>query len=299
MATSERLHWGRNIVDTACPLDCPDNCSLSVTVETGRIVDIDGSRLTPTTNGFICAKVRGFAGRVYHEGRVKHPQKRRGPKGLGQFERISWDEAYERIAQEMEKARDTWGGESILPFYYGGSNGCLTQDSLDAELFRQLGTSRIARTLCAAATTAAQQAMYGRMPGVGYEDYEDARLIVVWGANPPASGMHLVPFIKRARQKGATLVVVDPRRTAFARQADLHVPGTARNRPASGTRACELPLRARARGHRVPRRACDRRGGPEDCRRRVESRSRGGGRSGRRGGAGAVLSACTRRPHRP
>jgi anaerobic selenocysteine-containing dehydrogenase len=224
MATSERLHWGRSTVETACPLDCPDNCSLSVTVETGKVVDIDGSRQSPTTNGFICAKVRGFAGRVYHEGRVKHPQKRKGPKGLGQFERISWDEAYERIAQEIEKARDTWGGESILPFYYGGSNGILTQDSLDADLFRRLGASRIARTLCAAATTAAQQAMYGRMPGVGYEDYEAARLIVVWGANPSASGIHLVPFIKRAREKGAMLVVVDPRRTPLARQADLHVP---------------------------------------------------------------------------
>ena len=224
MATSERLHWGRSVVDTACPLDCPDNCSLAVTVETGKVVDIDGSRRNPVTEGYICAKVRRFADRVYHEGRVKYPLQRKGPKGLGHFDRISWDEAYERIAREIEQARDTFGGESILPFYYGGSNGCLTQDALDAEMFRRLGASRIARTLCAAATGAAQQAMYGRMPGVGYEDYEDARLIVVWGANPPASGIHLVPYIKRARDKGAKLVVVDPRQTKLARLADLHVP---------------------------------------------------------------------------
>ena len=224
MATSERLHWGRSTLDTSCPLDCPDNCSLAVTVESGKVVDIDGSRQTPTTNGFICAKVRNFSGRVYHESRVKHPQMRKGPKGLGQFSRIGWDEAIERIAQEIERARDTFGGESIQPFYYGGSNGYLTQDSLDAEMFRRLGASRLARTLCAAATGAASEAMYGKMPGVGYEDYEEARLIVVWGANPPASGIHLVPFIKRARDRGATLVVIDPRQTKLARLADLHLP---------------------------------------------------------------------------
>jgi anaerobic selenocysteine-containing dehydrogenase len=220
MATSERLHWGRSTIDTSCPLDCPDNCSLAVTVEAGKVVDVDGSRRTPTTGGFICAKVRGFAGRVYHDGRVKHPQVRTGPKGLGQFARVSWDEAIERVAQEIEGARRRWGGEAIQPFCYGGSNGYLTHDSLDAELFRRLGASRLARTLCAAAS----DAMYGRMPGVGYEDYEEARLIVVWGANPSASGIHLVPFIKRARARGATLVVVDPRQTKLARVADLHLP---------------------------------------------------------------------------
>jgi anaerobic selenocysteine-containing dehydrogenase len=229
MSTSERLHWGRSIVDTSCPLDCPDNCSLAVTVEAGKVVDIDGSRATPSTAGFICAKVRGFARRVYHASRVKHPQLRTGPKGLGQFARVSWEEAIERIAQEIERARDTWGGESIQPFYYGGSNGYLSQDSLDAELFRRLGASRMARTLCAAATGAASEAMYGRMPGVGYEDYEDARLIVIWGANPSASGIHLVPYLRRARARGALLVVIDPRQTKLARLADLHLavrPGT-------------------------------------------------------------------------
>lgn len=229
MATSERMHWGHSTVETSCPLDCPDNCSLNVTVENGRLLTLDGSSATPTTNGFICAKVRNFTAHVYDERRVKYPLVRKGPKGSGAFARLPWDDALERIAQEIERAKAQWGGESILPFYYGGSNGLLSQDCADAELFRGLGASRIARTLCAAATGAAAQAMYGKMPGVGYEDYADAQLIVVWGANPSATGMHLVPFINAARAKGAALVVVDPRQTKLARLADLHLalrPGT-------------------------------------------------------------------------
>lgn len=224
MATSKRLHWGRSTIETSCPLDCPDNCALDVTVEDGRILKIEGAARTPTTRGFICAKIRDFAAHVYDDRRVKFPLARKGPKGRGVFERIGWDEALERIAREMERARAQHGGEAILPFYYGGSNGLLSQDCADAELFRGLGSSRIARTLCAAATGAAAQAMYGRMPGVGYEDYAETQLIVIWGANASASGIHLVPFLKAARSRGTPLVVVDPRQTKLARLADLHLP---------------------------------------------------------------------------
>jgi anaerobic selenocysteine-containing dehydrogenase len=222
-------NWGHATVATACPLDCPDSCSLDVTVEKGEVVKIDGSKVNPVTGGYICAKVRRFAERVYHPDRVKFPLGRKGPRGTNAFERITWDEALDRIASAMTEARDTWGGESILPFSYGGSNGLLTQDTGDAELWRRLGTSRLIRTVCAAPTTAAAVAMYGKMAGVAYQDYEHARLIIVWGANPSSSGIHLVPFIRAAQRKGATLVVIDPRSTPLARLADMHLqprPGT-------------------------------------------------------------------------
>ena len=142
---------------------------------------------------------------------------------------MTWNEALDAIAQRMIAIRDTIGAEGILPFCYGGSNGLLTQDTTDAQLFRAFGTSRLARTVCAAPTGAANGALYGKMPGVTYEDYLHARLIVLWGVNPSASGIHLVPFIKEARSRGAMLVVIDPRATSLARQADLHLaprPGT-------------------------------------------------------------------------
>ena len=218
------LHWGRSTVDTACPLDCPDCCSLAVAVENGRVVRIDGSRRNPATAGFICAKVRNFASRVYGPDRLLHPAVRSGPRGSGRFARVSWEEALQRVADRLASVRHTWGGEAILPLYYGGSNGLVTQGSADAELFRALGASRLARTVCAAATGVAHEALYGRMPGVAYEDYVHARLIVVWGANPSVSGIHLVPFIREARRLGARLVVVDPRTTQLAKLADLHLP---------------------------------------------------------------------------
>jgi anaerobic selenocysteine-containing dehydrogenase len=224
MSRRDELQWGKSTVATSCPLDCPDACSLAVSVEKGRITKIDGSRVHPLTSGYICAKVRGFADLVYGESRLKHPAVRKGPKGKGQFARVSWDEALGRIADEIERVRKRSGGEAILPFCYGGSNGLLTQDSNDARLFRLLGTSKLARTVCAAPTGAAATAIYGRMAGVAFDDYPEAKLIVVWGANPSVSGIHLVPIIRAAQRRGASLVVVDPRRTALAKHADLYLP---------------------------------------------------------------------------
>jgi anaerobic selenocysteine-containing dehydrogenase len=221
--------WGHSVVHTACPLDCPDCCSLAVTVERGRVRKIDGSRVAPSTDGYICGKVRRFDRRVYSEDRILYPAIQSGPKGKGTWARITWDEALDLIVARMRESAEQHGAESVLPFYYGGSNGLLTNELEDARLFRKFGASRLARTVCAAPTTEAARALYGKMAGVAYEDYEAAKLIIIWGANPSASGIHLVPHIKRAQQNGARLVVIDPRRTALARQADLHLavrPGT-------------------------------------------------------------------------
>ena len=218
-----------SVVDTACPLDCPDACTLSVTVRHGKLVEIDGSRRNAVTDGYICAKVRKFGDRVYGPDRLLYPAVRRGRKGDGKFERVPWDVAMELIVGRMQDAKAQYGGASILPYSYGGSNGLLTQDNFDARLWRRFGTSRLARTLCAAPTGAANMALYGKMPSVTYQDYPEAALIVLWGVNPSASGIHLIPYVRQAQQRGAKLVVVDPRSTQMSRAADLHLqvkPGT-------------------------------------------------------------------------
>lgn len=224
-----QLNGPVSVVDTACPLDCPDCCSLAVSVQNGKVVTIDGSHRNPVTDGFICAKVRKFGERVYGPDRLLSPGIRSGRKGDGKFERVSWDVALDRIVEKMQEAREKNGGESILPYSYGGSNGLLTQDNLDATLWRRLGTSRLARTVCAAPTGAANMGLYGKMPAVTYDDYVDARLIVLWGVNPNASGIHLIPYIREAQSRGAKLIVVDPRSTQLGRAADVHLsvaPGT-------------------------------------------------------------------------
>ena len=214
---------------TACPLDCPDACTLDVTTGDDGVVTLAGDRRNPLTDGLVCGKVRGFERHLRCEERLLHPAVRDGAKGSGRWRRVSWDEALDRIAGKLTDARETWGGESILPLSYGGSNGVLTHECVDSRLFYRLGASRLDRAVCAAPTSAAAAGLYGRMPGVALEDYVHSRLIVMWGVNPHASGIHHVPVIRAAKEAGATLVVVDPRRTPLAKLADLHLavrPGT-------------------------------------------------------------------------
>lgn len=211
---------------SACPLDCPDSCSLTVQVREGRVVKVDGSRRNPVTGGYICAKVRSVPEMLYGEERILHPARRVGKKGEGRFERISWDAALDLVAARLRAARESHGGrggESILPYFYGGSNGLLTQETLDSRLFHRLGASRLARTLCAAPSGRAATGLYGKMAGVAFPDFVHARLIVLWGVNPSASGIHLVPIVQEAQRAGARLVVIDPRRTPLAKKADLHL----------------------------------------------------------------------------
>ena len=222
--TSEPILGPTSIVESACPLDCPDSCTLAVTVQQGKVIALDGTHKNPVTNGYICAKVRKFDQRLYGPDRLLYPAVRKGRKGEGRFKRITWDEALELVADRFRQAKAARGGASILPFSYGGSNGLLTQDNIDAQLWRRFGTSRLARTLCAAPTGVANQALYGKMPSVTYQDYPEASLIVLWGVNPSASGIHLVPYVREAQKRGARLVVIDPRTTSLARAADVHLP---------------------------------------------------------------------------
>ena len=98
--------WGRSTVRTACPLDCPDSCTLDVTLEKGRILKIDGGDANPATRQYICAKVRRFPERVYGEDRLLYPAIRKGNKGDGTFTRVSWDEALDHIAARMLEIRE-------------------------------------------------------------------------------------------------------------------------------------------------------------------------------------------------
>ncbi len=207
-------------------MDCPDTCGLDVTVKDDRISEIRGRSDHPVTQGFICSKVRRFARRVYHPTRLQHPMRRTGPKGDGDgaFEPISWDEAIAEIVTRFREIQDRYGGEAILPYHYGGSNGLLTEGFIDDLFFARLGASRLAKTICAAPSTAAASGMYGKMPGVAFEDYPEAECIVVWGANPKASSIHFVPFLKEAKKRGAYIAVVDPRLNFSGNDVDLHLP---------------------------------------------------------------------------
>lgn len=205
-------------------MDCPDVCALEVGLEGGRIVSIGAAEGHADTAGFICDKVAAFDRRLYHAERLLYPARRVGAKGEGRFERIGWDEAIDEIVSRLSEVRERGGGEAILPYHYGGSNGTLSEELVDSLFFARLGASRLAKTICAAPTTAVALGMYGKMPGVTFADYPRAGAIVVWGANPKVSNIHLVPYLKQAKANGAFVAAVDPRRNFSEREVDLHLP---------------------------------------------------------------------------
>src|SRR5688572_22079093 len=106
---------------SACPLDCPDLCGLTVTVDNGRVVEVDGDRRSPITEGFICGKVRKIADHLYGDDRVLHPMIRVGAKGSGQWRQATWEEALDHVAARIAQIRATSGSTAILPYHYGGS----------------------------------------------------------------------------------------------------------------------------------------------------------------------------------
>jgi anaerobic selenocysteine-containing dehydrogenase len=214
----------KEIVKTTCTMDCPDTCTLDVTVENEKIIKIDGNKDNPVTNGFICSKVSKFAERVYHKDRILYPMKRVGEKGEGKFERISWNEASATIASKFRSVINEYGGESILPYHYGGSNGMLGDDFFDDYFFSKLGASQIAKTLCATPTSIVAEGMYGKMPGIAFDDFPHAKFILIWGANPKSSNIHLVPLLKKAKKNGAFIAVVDPINNFSDSEIDLHLP---------------------------------------------------------------------------
>lgn len=215
---------GTQTIRTTCTMDCPDSCALEVSVAAGKIVGIRGSHDHPTTAGFICDKVSRFDRRVYHSERLLYPLVRTGQKGDGQFARVSWAEALELVSRKLSAIKTQSGGEAILPYHYGGSNGMLGDGFLDNYFFARLGASRLARTLCAAPSSEVALGMYGKMGGVAYEDYPEAKCIIIWGANPKASNIHLMPFLRKAKKNGAFIAVVDPVCNFSEQEIDLHLP---------------------------------------------------------------------------
>lgn len=220
------------IVHTVCPHDCPDACSVLVTIEDGRATRVAGNPDHPVTRGFLCGKVAKYLDRVYSPDRLLYPMRRVGAKGSsgpGAFERISWDEALEQIAARLQAAAAEFGSESILPFSYGGTLGQVHGNGMDRRFFHRLGASQLERTICSEAGGVALVSVNGAKYGVPPEDFPHARYIVAWGANVHGTNIHLWPFIEEARRKGAKLVVIDPFRTRTARAADWHLairPGT-------------------------------------------------------------------------
>lgn len=210
----------------ACPHDCPDTCATLVEVDqsTGRAVNFLGDPDHPITDGWLCAKVRPYLERVYAPDRVLYPMRRTGPKGSGQFERISWDEALGEITTRWRGIIAEHGAEAILPYSYSGTLGTVELDVVGTRFWGRLGSSESVGDLCSGATRAAMNATIGGNFGPDPRDVLHSKLVLIWAHNPATTSPHFVPLLREAQRNGAKVVVIDPRRTKTARSADLHIP---------------------------------------------------------------------------
>ncbi len=215
----------------ACPLDCPDGCSWVVTVDDGKAVKLRGNPDHPFTDGGLCKKVNPWLEFAADRSRLLHPLRRVGEKGASEFERVSWDVAFTDIAERLIKIRDRSGGEAIWPFTGTGNVGFIQGVGMPAgaRVMNALGASDHSASICSVSGHVGLSYSQGPANGMDPESLIHSDVILLWGANVLVTSQHMWPFIDQARDKGATVITVDPVGTRTAQRSDHHLqlrPGT-------------------------------------------------------------------------
>ncbi len=216
------------VVRGLCPHDCPDTCALLTTVENGRAVKVQGNPAHKPTDGVLCTKVSRYTERTYHPDRILQPMKRSGPKGSGQFEPVSWDQALTDIAQRLGQIA-ALSPESVLPYSYGGTMGWVQAESMASRFFHKLGASLLDRTICASAGGEGLLYTLGAKNGLKTEFFAESKLILIWGSNSITSNVHFWRLAQEAKRQGAKLICIDPRKSETAEKCHVHLalrPGT-------------------------------------------------------------------------
>jgi anaerobic selenocysteine-containing dehydrogenase len=212
----------RQVVQSLCRM-CDDRCAINVYLEDGRIVDIDGYKDHPWNRGRLCVKARAAVDMVYHPDRLRAPLKRTAEG----WQEIPLEQALDEIVARLLEVQERHGTRSIS-VWKGEAVGFAQEEELPRRFLHALGTPNYFSndSQCYNGRYFGYRLVEGAWP---VPDYERSRCIVLWGANPPHAHPNMTQMIMRARKAGAVLVVVDPRLSAVARQADYHAalrPGT-------------------------------------------------------------------------
>src|SRR3979409_167028 len=215
---------------STCPHDCPSACALDVEVIEGSSIGrVRGSKLQTCAACVVCANVRRYAERIHHPDRLMFPQPRTGPKGSGQFARISWDEALDEIADRFDQAEREFGAQSVWPYYYAGTMGLVMRDGIN-RLAHVKKYSRFYSTICANIARVGFAIGTGKIAGVDPREMGVSDLIVIWGTNPVNTQVNVMTHAMRARkERGAKIAAIDVYNNDTMKQADIKIilrPGT-------------------------------------------------------------------------
>ena len=218
-------------VYSVCPHDCPSACALEVErLGASRIGRVRGATDNSYTAGVLCSKVARYADRIHHPERLTMPLRRIGEKGDRRgFERITWDDAMDVVAESFLCAEDRWGSEAVWPYYYAGTMGLVMRDGIE-RLRHAKRYSGQHCTICVTLSWNGFIAGTGRLAGSDPREMAESDLVVIWGTNAAVTQINVMTHAQSARRKrGAKIVVVDTYRNATAKQADVFLcvrPGT-------------------------------------------------------------------------
>jgi len=217
------------VVHSVCPHDCPDRCSILSEVRDGRLVKVSGNPRHPVTQGFLCRKLAHAQRRVYAKDRLLYPLRRRGPKGVAAFERISWDQALATIGERWRRILAADSPYGILPFFGSGTEGLVHGHIAGRRFFNRLGALQLVRTICTSAGRRGYQYTMGDSAGADPMRIGECRLLVDWGVNSASTNLHHRAFLKQARAQGARYAVINSLAIPGAEGADFFL----RPRPGS------------------------------------------------------------------
>ena len=212
------------IVRTACPRDCYDTCGVTVHKRNGAIDSVRGDPAHFVSQGQLCVKCSiGYNNEwLDPRSRLTQPLRRVGRKGEGRFEPVSWETAIDAIADRLKRIVANAGPQAILNTHYSGTISLIAY-LFPTRFFNRLGATEVSPdTICNMAGHVALHYMYGTsVSGFDPRTGDDATCIIVWGANPSASGPHVQEHWL-AKLPGK-VVVIDPVRTPTAAAADIHL----------------------------------------------------------------------------
>ncbi|MDR1872554.1 MAG: molybdopterin-dependent oxidoreductase [Deltaproteobacteria bacterium] len=192
------------LIKTACIRDCPNTCSLLAKVEGQRVVSLTGDPEAPTNQGRVCRKCQGYVARAYDPERLLYPL----IKSHGQFTRASWATALDLVA---DKIKELLAADPSKILYYQGFGSRTALKLLNRRFFNLLGPVSITKgTICGGAGQGAQDLDYGARISHDIRDHLNSRLLVLWGRNPIVTSLNLLPVIKKLKEEGKEVVLIDP-----------------------------------------------------------------------------------------